>query len=130
LDTPADIVQRLKSKRQLSVVERQELWLAQKTIRAEQMRSRIAGDAVEERAKTAPDLSRSKRSFRLASQEAIAVRGTTASSKRKLVARAVVSEDNDRRPPINESKEGNSFSAARRGSASLGNITNQKRRQR
>jgi hypothetical protein len=57
-------VARLEAKDDLSVLERQELWLAKKNLKTETLKSIIAAQKLEERAKTAPDLSQSRKTFR------------------------------------------------------------------
>lgn len=64
LESAESIVARLEAKNDLSVLERQELWLAKKNHKAETLKSIIAAEKLEERAKTAPDLSQSRRTFR------------------------------------------------------------------
>ncbi|KAL9190812.1 hypothetical protein ACHAXT_000518 [Thalassiosira profunda] len=69
LESPKSVVARLEKKRNLSVVERQELWLAQKTLKAAKAKSAIAEERAQERAISAPDLTKSRRSFSVASQD-------------------------------------------------------------
>ena len=87
LETPESVVARLEGKRNLTVVERQELWLAKKNLKTRKAQTLIAEHNMQERAKSAPDLSQSRRSFSVLAQErkkaAPVRRGTTASSKRR-----------------------------------------------
>ena len=64
LESAESIVARLEAKDDLSVLERQELWLAKKNLKTETLKSIIAAQKLEERAKTAPDLSQSRKTFR------------------------------------------------------------------
>lgn len=64
LESAESIVVRLEAKDDLSVLERQELWLAKKNLKTEALKSIIAARKLDERAKTAPDLSQSRKTFR------------------------------------------------------------------
>lgn len=57
------IVTRLEGKRNLSVVERQQLWLAQKNVKVSNAKKAIARQREEELASSAPDLTQSRKSF-------------------------------------------------------------------
>ena len=117
LECPESVVARLEGKRNLSVVERQELWLAKKNVKdvkAAKVKKRMT-----ERANTAPDLSRSRQSFSaLAKEKKMAAKVTADTRKRSSTAvgkRSITATGPDANP------------------RSLGNITNQtetKRRKR
>jgi len=96
IENSVSVVARLEGKRKLSVVERQELRLAKKNIKAAKKQSHIAEKRLQERATSAPDLSRSRQSFRSVPQEkkpaltrSIAVtkrRSSTVARKRSIAA--------------------------------------------
>jgi hypothetical protein len=64
LESAESIVARLEGKKDPTVVERQELWLAKKNLKTETLKSIIAAQKMQDRATTAPDLSQSRRTFR------------------------------------------------------------------
>ena len=91
LESPNSVVARLESKSgKLTMVERQELWLAKKTIRTAEMQLRAAEDSVRARAKSAPDLSRSQRRFTkvttLPQQESNEVQSAITNSSRRATS--------------------------------------------
>ena len=69
LECPESVVSRLEGKRKLSVAERNELWLAKKKVKAAKFQSLAEEKNMQERAKSAPDLSRSRQSFTSIPQE-------------------------------------------------------------
>lgn len=91
LESAESIVARLEGKKDLTVVERQELWLAKKNLKTETLKSIIAAQKLLERATTAPDLSQSRRTFRNVTNESktparkrsVASSGPDASSNQK-----------------------------------------------
>ena len=56
LESAESIVARLERKKDLTVVERQELWLAKKNLKTGTLKSIIEAQKLQERAMTAPDL--------------------------------------------------------------------------
>jgi len=111
-ESDSSAINRLEGKPNLSVVERQQLWLAKKNVRQEALKSQKREAAAAQRANTAPDLSRSRQSFRSMS-------GTPAASSRRT------NKELDTGFCGNKRK----LPGARKGSAtmsgrSLGNITN------
>ncbi|KAL3767138.1 hypothetical protein ACHAW5_003157 [Stephanodiscus triporus] len=92
LESAESIVARLEGKKDLTVVERQELWLAKKNLKTETLKSIIAAQKLLERATTAPDLSQSRRTFRNLTNESktparkrsVASSGPDASSDQKI----------------------------------------------
>jgi len=78
-------IARLEGKRNLSVVERQELWLAKKNVKVAKAQQCIAKEKMAERAQSAPDLSRSRESFRALKRESTTT-AKTRTRKRAIVA--------------------------------------------
>ena len=64
LESAESIVARLEGKKDLTVVERQELWLAKKNLKTETLKSIIEAQKLQERAMTAPDLTKSQKTFK------------------------------------------------------------------
>ena len=123
LESPESVVARLEGKRNLSVVERQELWLAKKNLKAAKAKSTIKEEELHERAKSAPNLSRSRQSFSMTAQEKntlAAAKSSTADGRRRssTVARkrTVPSIAENARPNIaNNQKETKTRKRQRRG---------------
>jgi hypothetical protein len=94
-------VARLEARNDLSVLERQELWLAKKNLKAETLKSIIAAQKLEERAKTAPDLSQSRRTFQgLENKKKIASRKRSvanATGPEKMSAQRSINQDTIRK---------------------------------
>ena len=114
-ESDSSAINRLEGKPNLSVVERQQLWLAKKNVRQEALKSQKREAAAAQRANTAPDLSRSRQSFRARS-------GTPATSSRRA-ANGTAAPDtgfcgNKRKLP--DVRKGSAAMSGR----SLGNITN------
>ena len=109
LENPQSIIQRLESKTNLTVHERNELWLAKKNYKTAEAKAMKAEKSAEDRATTAPDLSQSRRSF------------SSISGKEKKMSRS-----NTPRPQNTVSRK-RSIASTTTGydSRSLGNITNQ-----
>ena len=63
LENPQSIIQRLESKTNLTVEERNQLWLAKKNFKTAEAKAMKAEKSAEDRATTAPDLSQSRKSF-------------------------------------------------------------------
>ncbi|KAL7537649.1 hypothetical protein ACHAXR_008000, partial [Thalassiosira sp. AJA248-18] len=90
LECPESVVARLEGQRNLSVVERQELWLARKNVKAAKVKSVVEEERMQERAKSAPDLSRSRQSFALIQEKKATVvaganrRTSTVARKRSI----------------------------------------------
>ena len=87
LESPESIVVRLERKRRLSVVERQELWLAKKNLKTERAQSAIAEESMLERATSAPDLSRSQKSYSVLNKDNNLAAKNTHERRRSAVAR-------------------------------------------
>lgn len=90
LESPNSVVNRLEGKNdKLTMIERNELWLAKKSIRTAEMKSREANSMMA-RAKTAPDISRSQRSFVRTSALAAKENDDTSRPKRPISRRNTV----------------------------------------
>lgn len=114
-------INRLEGKAGLSVTERQELWLAKKNIRNEDALARKKKDEEMARAQSAPNLSRSRQSYRTRSQESsvvhAAANGRDPTVKKAKSSAASISDG--RKPPA--ATKGASIPDPTR---SLSNITN------
>ena len=109
LESAESIVARLEAKDDLSVLERQELWLAKKNLKTETLKSIIAAQKLEERAKTAPDLSQSRRTFRgLENKKKIVSRKRSVTDatgpENNMSARSSINQDPTRKSSRLESK--------------------------
>jgi len=93
-------ISRLEGKADLSLMERQELWLAKKNIRNEDALARKKKDEEMARAQSAPNLSRSRQSYRTRSQESVvhAAANSHAPSVKKAKSSAASISDG-RKPP-------------------------------
>ncbi|KAL3794025.1 hypothetical protein HJC23_008913 [Cyclotella cryptica] len=115
-------ISRLEGKTELSVVERQELWLAKKNIRNEDALARKKKEEEMTRAQSAPNLSRSKQSYRTRSHESSVVlavaNGRAPTEKKVKSSRASMSDG--RKPPPPATKRASIPDPTR----SLSNITN------
>ena len=109
LESAESIVARLEAKDDLSVLERQELWLAKKNLKTEALKSNIAARKLEERAKTAPDLSQSRKTFRgLENKKKIVSRKRSVTDatgpENNMSARSSINQDPKRKSRRLESK--------------------------
>mmetsp|Transcript_4835 Transcript_4835/g.10644 ORF Transcript_4835/g.10644 Transcript_4835/m.10644 type:complete len:284 (-) Transcript_4835:108-959(-) len=132
LESAESVVGRLEGKTNLTVVERQELWLAKKNVKVAKAHMENAQKRMNERAQSAPDLSRSRRSFiALAKENKMVAKGTIAEVRKRSGT-----ADATKRPITAARKRARSTTAIDPGAnpRSLGNITNQtettKRRKR
>ena len=64
------VIVRLEGKENLSVQQRQELWLAKKNLKVAKAQCCIAKEEMTQIARSAPDLSRSRQSFRASKKDA------------------------------------------------------------
>ena len=111
-ESDSSAIDRLEGKPNLSVVERQQLWLAKKNVRQEALKTQRREAAAAQRANTAPDLSRSRQSFRSRS-------GTPAASSRRADEALDTGFCGDKRK-LHDVRKGSATMSGR----SLGNITN------
>ena len=113
LETPQSIIQRLESKTNLTVQERNTLWLAKKNFKSAEAKAMKvkAEKTAEDRATTAPNLSQSRRSF-----------SSISGKERKM---STVRSNTPRPQNTVSRKRSITSTTTRYDSRSLGNITNQ-----
>ena len=106
LESAESIVARLEAKDDLSVLERQELWLAKKNLKTEALKSIIAARKLEERAKTAPDLRKTFRGLENKKKIVSRKRSVTDATgpENNMSARSSINQDPTRKSRRLESK--------------------------